>query len=55
MVKAVNPADRPRPAVGIDGSPELQMMAEVIAAKYEEWGYSVPEALLKRPARQSSV
>lgn len=34
-----------------DGSPELQTMAEVIATKYREWGYGVPEALLKRTPR----
>ena len=35
-----------------DGSPELQIMAEVIAVKYDEWGYGVPEALLKRILRE---
>lgn len=34
-----------------DGSPELQIMARVVAAKYEEWGYGVPEALHRRTPR----
>ena len=28
-----------------DSSPELRMMAQVIARKYSEWGYNVPDAL----------
>jgi DNA-binding transcriptional LysR family regulator len=33
-----------------DRSPELALMLEVIARKYEDWGYGVPAALLTRQA-----
>jgi DNA-binding transcriptional LysR family regulator len=33
-----------------DRSPELALMLEVIARKYEDWGYDVPAALLTRQA-----
>ena len=33
-----------------DRSPELALMAAVIARKYEEWGYGVPPALLAEGA-----
>jgi DNA-binding transcriptional LysR family regulator len=31
-----------------DRSPELALMLDVIARKYEDWGYDVPAALLTR-------